>query len=118
MLGVVLALVWVPVTSHCAWEHVPGFEAFKCAGSSAEPTEKPDCSDDGCSQLEQGLYKLTEPSVSIPAPSLAIVIQLVVFEAPLPVEQPSPVTASPPEIPVCWTFLYRTALPPRAPSLA
>jgi hypothetical protein len=125
IFAVVLAFVWVPITSHCAWENMPGLEFFKCADdakqeapSPSHDSQKDDCADDACSTLENGGYKVAETETAVPVPSLTVLLlQLSLWEI-VPSEQPSPVTASPPEIPVSWTFLFRTALPPRAPSLA
>ena len=121
---VVLAFAWVPITSHCAWENTPGLEFFKCADDAvkdsqkARDSQKDDCADDACSTLEGGSYKVSETQTAVPAPSLTILFLQPSLLDIVPVEQPSFVTAAPPEIPVSWKFFSRTALPPRAPSLA
>ena len=104
---------------------MPGLEFFKCADETTQSSkpvshdsQKDDCNDDACSTLETGSYKVAETETSVPAPILTIVfLQFSLLEI-VPLEQPSPVTAAPPEIPVSWKFFSRTALPPRAPSLA
>ena len=121
ILGIVIALAWVPLTSHCAWESMPGMEIFKCSENSSPKTEssdsqKGDCADEACSQLETGSYKISETDTPVQPPLLAILFQLTVLDLG-PTEQVSPITAAPPEIPVSWTFVHRTALPPRAPSI-
>lgn len=125
ILAIVLAFVWVPITSHCAWEDMPGLEFFKCADESTKSSQRAcdesqqeDCADDACSTLESGSYKVGDTFTVVPALSSTVVfIQLALSEI-IPCAQPSPVRASPSEIPVSWKFLSRTALPPRAPSLA
>jgi hypothetical protein len=99
-------------------------EFFKCAddvakdSSKAPPdSQKDDCADDACSTLEGGSYKVSETQMTVPAPVLTVLIQFSLFEL-TPVEQPSPVTAAPLEIPSGWQFSFRTALAPRAPSLS
>lgn len=114
MFGLILALAWVPITSHCSWESVIGGDFFKCAAA-----EQGDCSNDGddCALVESGSYKVSDTRLEISAPVFAVVF------LPLPVlsiptfQQVAPTTAAPSEIPASWQFVSRTALPPRAPSL-
>ena len=112
LLSLVLAVLWVPVTSHCAWENVPGLQFFKCAPSDSP---KGDCDDDACAQLEGGAYKVADPQVTPSLPLLTLLFQVLVIE-PVVSEASVLATAPPPEIPVGWQFSFRTALPPRAPS--
>ena len=125
IFAVVLAFLWVPITSHCAWENLPGFEFFKCAAEAAQNPEKAshdspknDCDDDACSTLESASYKVSETLTTVPTPSLTILLLQFSLLDIVPAAQASPVTAAPPEIPVSWKFFSRVALPPRAPSLA
>ena len=124
ILGVAIALAWVPITSHCAWEDFSGFELFKCADEAPQSSpqashesSQDDCADDACSTLEGGFYKVSETETAVPPPSLSFLFLHVSVLDIVPLDQPSPLTAAPPEIPVSWKFLSRTALPPRAPSL-
>ena len=113
LFGLILALAWVPITSHCSWESVIGGDFFKCA-----PVEKGDCSNDGdnCAAVESGTYKVPDATPAISAPVFAVVL----LQIPAPSVPPSrliaPSTAAPSQIPVSWQFVSRTALPPRAPS--
>ncbi len=113
IVGLVLAVLWMPIVSHCAWENVPALQFFKCA---TDTPEKSDCGDDGCAQLETATYKVADTSTAVPVLLLMLSIP-VTFVERLPAEQLSPVTAAPPEVPAGWQFSFRTALPPRAPSL-
>ena len=112
LLSLVLAVLWVPVTSHCTWENVVASQFFKCAPADSE---KGDCAGDGCAQLEGGAYKVADPQVTLSLPLLTILFPVLVME---PVVSGASVlaTAPPPEIPAGWQFSFRTALPPRVPS--
>ena len=116
LIGLILALAWVPITSHCSWEDVVGGGLFKCAPAA----EQGDCSndDDSCATVESASYKVPDAAPAVPAPLFAVVL----FQLPAPVallsQQIAPPTAAPPEIPAGWRFVSRTALPPRAPSLS
>ena len=115
IFGFALALVWVPITSHCSWESVIGGDFFKCAPVA----EKGYCSDDGdsCASVESASYKTPDAAPDVSVPSFSVVLfQLPLISAP-PAQQVAPTTAAPLEIPVRWQFVSRTALPPRAPSL-
>lgn len=112
LFGIFLALAWVPITSHCAWENLPGLQLFQCATDTEQDS---DCEGDGCFQVESASYKVSETQTQVPVPPFTIVFQISLLEIP-PTLQPLPVTASPPEIPQSWQFSLRTASPPRAPS--
>jgi len=107
-------VLWVPMTSHCAWENFGGLQMFQCAPAA----EKSDCSNDGdtCVTVESGGYKVPDATLDVPMPWFAIVL----FQLPPPFaalsRQISPPTAAPPEISASWPFAFRTALPSRAPS--
>ena len=112
LLSLVLAVLWVPVTSHCAWENVSGLQFFKCA---TDTPENSDCDGDGCAQLEKATYKTSDPQVTPSLPLLTLLFRVLVIE-PAVSEESVLATAPPPEIPAGWQFSFRTALPPRAPS--
>lgn len=114
IFGFALALVWVPITSHCSWESVIGGDFFKCAPVA----ENGDCSNDGdsCASVESASYKTPDAAPDVSVPSFSVILfQLPLISAP-PARQVAPITAAPAEIPVRWQFVSRTALPPRAPS--
>jgi hypothetical protein len=121
-VGLLLLVLWVPLTSHCAWENLPGMQFFKCATASEDtcaadaPLPPPsDCDGDACSQVESPIYKASDPQARLLMP-----VAMVVFELPSPVEETQasslPATRAPAAIP--WQFSFRTALLPRAPSSA
>ena len=115
LFGLALALLWVPVASHCSWESFVGGDIFKCAPAA----EKGDCDSDGddCASVESGHYKVSNTRLEIPAPDL-VVMFLVMPVLTAPTSQPaSPPTSAPSDLSSSWQFFSRTALPPRAPSL-
>ena len=109
-----LAVLWVPITSHCAWEDIPSLQMFQCAPDTAESS---DCDEDACVQVETASYKISDPQIAVPPPlsNLLTLLSPSLLQIP-PAEQPSPATAAPMEIPITWQFFSRSALPPRAPS--
>ena len=120
-----LALTWVLLTSHCKIEAMPGFEFLRCATDIHAPAESESCGDPcedaGCCSIESAQYHAPRqyeiaPVIvfdSIPSDNFGVVEQSLPKEVSLGI-----LTAAPPEIPSSWQFLSRTALPPRAPSLA
>ena len=112
LFGIFLALAWVPITSHCEWENLPGLQLFQCATDTEQDS---DCEGDGCFQVESASYKVSETETSVPVPPFTVLFQISLLEM-WPTLQPLPVTAAPPEFPNSWQFSFRTALPPRAPS--
>jgi hypothetical protein len=106
---------------HCDLEHVPGFQFLAwCHPPDAAPHEDHnDCSQDGCSVVESGLYRIEEQPAVLRLPLGLLSFALPAWEAPLtqtPAPLLGPPTGSPPALPRGWQFLHRTALPPRAPS--
>jgi hypothetical protein len=112
LFGIFLALAWVPITSHCAWENLPGLQLFQCATDTEQDS---DCEGDACVQVESASYKVSETETRVPVPPLLVLFQISLLEM-LPTQQPLPATAAPLAIPKGWQFSFRTALPPRAPS--
>ena len=112
--------LWGLAAMHCTLEGVPGFGFLKsCCFVDSAPAAPQDCEDDGCGEVEDGQYRSEEQTVSAPVPLLVLSFLLPVWEATAPPARPQPVlpSGSPPELPRAWQFSYRTALPPRAPSL-
>lgn len=110
-------MLWLPVTSHCLLKCVPGFEFLQCASHTAPDA---DDDDDGCDVVEAGFYQIEDNGPAV-AP---MVVAVDVFHstpaldvAAAPAALPGWLTAAPPELPKVWQFSFRTALPPRAPSL-
>ncbi len=125
-LVILLALVWVPLNSHCLLASVPGFEFLICKADQTEEgrsTSTP-CNDEGCCSVESAKYFSAWKPVTVPPETDTLAAlppaRRWAFDTLLPQVRslgPWPNT-SPPVIPACWQFALRTALPVRAPSLA
>lgn len=120
MMG--LAVAWMPLTSHCLIEAVPGFEFLRCAADTHDSDDHGDpCEDGECCALESAVYQPSRPQDVAPHSLVAVLLNNpFVFQTPAP-ELPPPAfrlidTAAPPEIPSSWQFSLRAALPIRAPS--
>lgn len=122
LLTLLLVGLWPVATSHCSLEQMPGFEFLACAGEPATPaSQESGCTTDSCATFESGFYKTEDGRQAVPAPQLVLsaLVNTSLWQA-----TPDSATAglvtecSPPEIPKAWQFFFRTALPPRAPSLA
>ena len=115
---IALAVLWVPITSHCKLELIPGLEFLHCAGDT--PT-KSNCEGDSCQTVESGAYKTQDNDDLVPLPVVTVDLSVLVPPAEMSAPESGSVgifTASPPELPKVWQFVYRTALPVRAPSIA
>src|SRR6185295_6551715 len=112
IVGLVLLVLWVPITVHCTLESVPGLEFLKCA---TDADQGKDCEGDSCTQLESATYKISDTHADFLPPAFASLFAFLIFELPVD-EQPTTVIETLPEISSSWQFSYRTALPPRAPS--
>jgi hypothetical protein len=114
VVGLVLLVLWVPLTSHCTWENLADLALFKCPTDTEQQSS--DCADDGCAQLETAKYRNTVSQPDLTPPPFQVLFQLAA-----PLTLPGTLTcvanaALPPEISPGWQFTFRTALPPRAPS--
>lgn len=122
MFTLLLAIVWLPLTSHCLiLESASNLAALACCSHESTPTEhKNDCESDACSVVEDAQYRCSEDRVVVPA-----VDRLIAFELPAPVEltlNPSEQLTQPLgddwlESISHWQFSSRAALPARAPSI-
>ena len=123
-LTVLLAIIWLPVSSHCLFMEVSsGPESLSCcthtAAQESAPHQEDDCATDACSIVEGAKYKSSFQRVTVPALDTHIL-----FELPPLLETALTRSASSPHqlddslawLPVAWQFSARTALPPRAPS--
>jgi hypothetical protein len=110
ILGMIILVLWVPITTHCMLEAVPGLEFLKCAPSATD-----NCANDTCSQVESATYKVSNTHSDFERPALVLTCLLVA--PPLEPDRLTPnLSANAPDIPRTWQFSHRAALPPRAPS--
>jgi hypothetical protein len=120
-MALLLAVLWLPIATHCDLANLPGLEFLACCDhSDVAPHQDENCRQDACDVVESGNYKVEERPVSVPAPALLAVFLLPLVPDNPPALQASPniATSTPPELPQRWQFVFRTALPPRAPSIA
>jgi hypothetical protein len=117
VITLVVLAVWPLAVVHCKLETIPGLEFLRCAADT--PTSS-DCQGDGCETVESALYKVPDQQNITPEPVFETVMLSSLMErVRRPCENHSSwlVTCAPPELPKVWQFSFRTALPPRAPSI-
>ena len=118
-----LALLWVPITSHCQLEAIPSLTALlACCDheDASAPHEDQDCQQDACASVEGGDYRTQEHKPLLLSPDhISIKASPVVELSSLPDDVSLRIlTTAPPEHHHIWQFAFRTALPVRAPSFA
>lgn len=122
ILVVLVALAWLPMTMHCRLESVPGLEFLACLTEGDCHTEQSsDRSDDDCCSVEKSDYRISQTRLTLPAVDLVPLCSTPVLDVAnaLPDEVSVGVlTAAPPEFFNTWHFVFRAALPVRAPSIA
>lgn len=122
LLTLLLVGLWPVATSHCSLEQIPGLEFLACADEPATPpTQKSGCATDSCAFFESGFYKTEDGRQAVPTPRLvssALMNTSLLQATQAPAAAGLDTESSPPEISKAWQFSFRTALPPRAPSLA
>ena len=121
MLTLLLAIVWLPISSHCLlFESAANLAILACCDNEATTSHHENaCDSDGCAIVEEAQYRCSEERVV--APTLDIIVA---FELPSSLETDSKpfqclthlnqgnwFISSP-----HWQFSFRTALSPRAPS--
>lgn len=117
-MALALVAVWPLAMNHCKLETVPGLTFLHTADHSES---QGGCGADGCPTVESGSYR-AEDSQAAQAIVLAS-LDIRPTERLLPEPPPAEIisyhlTAAPPEFPASRQFVFRTASPPRAPSLA
>lgn len=120
-IACLLAVFWLPATSHCGLE-TAGLWMHDHEGESSSDCSSLSCDRDLCESVEEGAFKNSTAPVKVNAPLLAVcVTRLVLLTAADAHGNDCPVspatTDSPPELARTWQFSARTALLPGAPSL-
>jgi hypothetical protein len=113
--------LWGLAAVHCKLEALPGLEFLKrCCFADSATSSQQDCESDGCGTVEKGAYRAEERTASVPQPLLILALLAPEIETPMPRVRAGSFAEShaPPELPKAWQFLHRTALLPRAPSIA
>ena len=117
VITLVMLVLWPLAVMHCKLETIPGLEFLRCASDTDTSS---DCQGDGCETVESALYKVPDHQNIAPEPILKTVVLPSLLEREArPCENHLcwRVTSAPPELPKVWQFSFRTALPPRAPSI-
>jgi hypothetical protein len=121
-LTLLLAILWLPVTSHCLiLESVSSLDFLSCcAHEEATAHHEDDCATDFCAVVENAQYKSSLQRVTAPSMDMYGFFEL----PPLLATTLTPTAIGPHQsndalarLPVAWQFSARTALPPRAPSV-
>ena len=118
------AFLWLPVSAHCQLEALTGLEFLACetvSGCHGDAKSSPDNA--GCCSVENSQYQqAAQIRVNLPSTQLLTVLFAALI---LPNANALPgevcvgsLTAGPPGLLPSRHFLFRTALPVRAPSLA
>ena len=117
------AFLWLPVSAHCQLEALTGLEFLVCETDSSCHGDPKSCSDNaGCCSVEKSQYQTAaQIRVNLPSPHwlpvMFTALMLPAANALTPEVCVGILTAAPPELLSSRYFLFRTALPVRAPSL-
>ncbi len=118
---VLAAALWLPASAHCQLKSLPGFEFLACeSGNDCCEVPKSKCDGSGCCTVEGSQYK-TVSSRLTRTPCQLLISQAVSVDVVqnLPAQGAVGIlTTAPPELLQARHFLFRTALPVRAPSSA
>lgn len=118
--SLLLAVVWLPATQHCAME-ATGLFAQTCSDGCESGASS---ARDGCGSVENGAYKSSGDTLKVPAPALVAAIgllcsHLVGLDAVrVSVILPSESFDRSRDWVSTWHFVRRAASAPRAPSLS
>jgi hypothetical protein len=120
LCAVLLALLWVPVTSHCLMEDAGLIHHDACCEThEAEASHGHDAADGTC-RVESSGYQLPKPHETLAVPTLPdLLVGCFAMACDLPVSAltpPEPADSPPRLIAVTWQFSSRAAPSPRAPS--
>ncbi|NOS68816.1 MAG: hypothetical protein HOP33_02695 [Verrucomicrobia bacterium] len=118
ILMVLAAVLWLPLSAHCLLERIPAFQFLAC-NDDTDAGKTSDCDDTGCCPAEKTLYRINQIRVSVPSPDLLPLLPVATVDTAIALSAEAvsaAVAGSPPELPQCWQFVFRTASPPRAPS--
>lgn len=115
-----LAFLWLVQAGHCTFEAIPGLNYFACAGGESSESGAHSCCGGACKTVESRRNKVEEKK-HLPAPQPDASVWLKAALTALASLQTnghckSNLADLRPELPNCWQFSLRTALPVRAPS--
>lgn len=116
ILALLLAVIWLPASSHCLLESLTGLAMLACGSPHEDASHSSDaCEGDGCAVVEGGLYKLERSSGTVPTPEFVELWLTTVSTLPREETTPQALIDFDPSPPPVWQLFQRKALPPRAP---
>lgn len=112
------AFLWLPAVAHCQLESLAGFKFLQChEDATAAHTSSKDC--DSCCAVEKSQFRSVQQRLDVPQPGLLPLFLTLALASEAsetaPAHSFTPV-AIPPDLPARWQFVFRAALPVRAPS--
>jgi hypothetical protein len=117
-----MAFLWVAQAAHCQIGAIPGLDCHTDASDGKAETEAHACCGGTCKTIESRQNRTEEKQLLAapqPAPQPWLTIALVNLAwSDSDSHGGNSFADVPPELPQCWQFLSRTALPVRAPSSA
>ena len=122
-LTLLLAIFWLPVSSHCLLlESAAKLEFLSCCAHEDTTTahHEDECATDSCAVVEGAQYKSSLQRVTVPPLDMHVAFELphllvtTLESAAIAAHQADDALM---QLPVAWQFSFRTAAPPRAPSL-
>lgn len=125
ILMVLFVGFWLAASTHCGWEQLADLPLFACQETANPSQSSPasHCDDTFCQTVESGHYLSPQQKSSdlLQAAVDLWLLQPCVDAAALDEtydESPRVMVEPPPELPRRWQFVFRAALPARAPSIA
>lgn len=121
-LTLLLAILWLPVSSHCLLsESASKFEFLSCCEHEETTTahHEDECATDACAIVEGAQYKSSFQRVTVPPLDNQVAFELppllvtTLRSASIAAHRSNDALV---QLPVTWQFSFRTAAPPRAPS--
>jgi len=116
MIALFLVALWLPATSHAFLESAGFIHQEQSSSGSADDRDH-DVADGICASPASSIPVLKGTPSNIPLHLLSLPLQDPAFgpntRTPPPVDGLGP---APPYLPCAWQFLFRAALPARAPS--
>jgi hypothetical protein len=118
MIAFCMALLWMPLTAHCALEASGIFDQKTDSCCDHEN----DCSESPCSMVAEGKYSPATNSVTVPVPEFnawdsAALVRIAIVVAPTEAVALRDSLERPPDWVVNWHFVRRAVGSPRAPAI-
>ena len=123
VVAMVMLLVWLPAQGHCLLDRAGWTSDICCPESESAESQAPvsdPCSEKVCCNLDSPTFKVDDYRALFvgPHPTPVVVLPMLAPIGTASLPSTCFLTFASPELPASWQFIYRTALPPRAPSIA